>query len=176
MDSVAEQTVTEEASNQEQAPSNGDTTSGTVDSIMKRAKPPDQVTNREEPSGRKGFKFGRLREETSFQGNAAELEDPSVIIANPAYQEENHQIQKQAEVIKQEQADILSAQDQKFTQGGGIVNRMYQDEVDAAHQWQEDEERNQEVLDEVTCDDSKAETDERLVLALQLAILYVESY
>lgn len=171
MDTVAEQTMTGGPSNQEQVTGDGGTTSRTVDSIMK-AKPPDQGTNKEEPSGRKGFKFGKLREETSFQGNAAELEDSSVIIANPAYQEENNQIQKQVEMIKQEQADefSLSSQDQKFTQGGGIVNRMYQDEVDAPHQWQEDEERNQEVLDEVTCDDCKVETDERLVFTLQHVI------
>ena len=165
--SAGEQTSSGEPSSQEKATGDGGT-SGTEDNIMKRAKLPGQGTSKEEPSGRKGFKFGRLREETSFQVNTAELDDSSVIIANPAFQDENNQVQKQVDAIKQEQADkfSLSSQNQKLTQGGGIVNQMYQEGVDAPHQWQEDEERNQEVLDDVTVsDDCKVETDERLVFA-----------
>ncbi|XP_063858814.1 uncharacterized protein LOC135099972 isoform X2 [Scylla paramamosain] len=164
MDTVVQQTTTGESSGQEKTTGDGNT-NGTADSMTKRPKSPDQGNNEEEPSGRKGFKFGRLKEETSFQDDTPEFDDSSVIIANPAYQEENHHLQKQAEIIKQEQADKFSptSQDHKLRQGGGIVNCMYQDGVDASHQWQEEEEKKQEVLDEMTAsDDCKAETDESL--------------
>lgn len=168
MDTVAQQTTTGESSGQEKKMGD-DSTNGEADSMTKKPKPPDQETIEEEPSGRKGFKFGRLKEEISFQDNALEFDDSSFIIANPAYQEENHHLQKQAEIIKQEQTDKFNptSRDHQLQQGGGIVNHMYQEGMDASPQ--AEEEKKQEVLDEMTAsNDCKVETDERLASLLKI--------
>ncbi|KAG0711156.1 hypothetical protein GWK47_021212 [Chionoecetes opilio] len=160
METVAEQ-MTGGSTSQGQVAGDGGTTSGTLDSIVRRAKAPDQGNTVEERSGRKGFKFGRLREETSFHINSSDLDDPSVIIANPAYQEDNYQIQKEFG-MKKEQSDrlSLSSQDPKLSQGGGIVNRMFDEGLDVPPQWQQEEEGNQEVLEEAAPgDDGKGDSD-----------------
>lgn len=162
MDTMAGPTTSREPSGQEREPVDRSTTDGKAEMPPESEEPQGQGTNEEGTSGRKGFKFGRLKEEMNFQSTASELEDPSVIIANPAYLEGNHKKQKKGAVRKPEQVDKLglSSHDQEFTQGGGIINRMYQEGEDPQHKDEED--GNQEVLDDMkTNDDSKVESDER---------------
>lgn len=167
METVSDQTKTKESSSPEQKPVDTSSPNGKAESSECREESQVQGTNNDQlgnHNGKKGFKFGRLKEEVSFQGNAVELQDSSVIIANPAYQEDNHKVKKKAKVRKQAQADklSLSSHDQKFTQGGGIINKMYQEEADTPQPKDEDEEKNQEVLDNTTTDDScQVETDDR---------------
>ncbi|XP_050716963.1 uncharacterized protein LOC126998850 [Eriocheir sinensis] len=164
MDTMTGQTTAREPSGQEQEAVDRSTPDGKAESSAEREEPQSRGTNNEVSSGKKGFKFERLKEDVSFQSNAADLEDPSVIIANPAYQEEIHKRKKKGGVKKQEQVDKLdlSSHDQTFTQGGGIINRMYQEGADTP-QHKNEEENNQEVLDDVkTAEDSKLENDESL--------------
>lgn len=161
METMTSPTSTREASSLEQDTVDTRTPNSKAECSAKREETEEQGTSNDVATGRKGFKFGRLQEEVSFQSNFAELEDPSVIIANPAYQEDNHKSKKKGGGRKREQRDKLnlSSQDQKFTRGGGIVNRVYQ-EVDIPHD--KDEERNQEVLDNVAAvEDNNVENDER---------------
>lgn len=161
MDTMTGQTTARESSGQEQEAVDGSTPDGKAESSAEREETQSQGTNDEVSSGKKGFKFERLKEDVCFQSNATDLEDPSVIIANPAYQEEIHKSKKK--VKNQEQVDKLdlSSHDQKFTQGGGIINRMYREGADTSQQ-KDEEEKNQEVLDDVkTADDGKLENDER---------------
>lgn len=161
MDTITSQTSTKEPSGQEQEIADVGTSSGKTESSSKGEELQDQETNIEVTAG-KGFKFGRLKEEMKCQNNV-ELEDPSVIIANPAFKEEKRKIPKKAG-RKQERVDKLrmSSHDPKFTQGGGIINRMYQDGLDTPKHKDEGDDTNQEVVDEITtADDCKLENDER---------------
>lgn len=162
MDTMTGQTTAREPSGQEQEAVKS-TPNNTPETFAEREEPKNQGTNDEASSGKRGFKFERLKEDVSFQSNAADLEDPSVIIANPAYQEEIHKRKKKGGIKKQEEVDKLdlSSHDQKFTQGGGIINRMYQEGADPP-QDKDEEEKNQEVLnDQRSADDGKLENDER---------------
>lgn len=163
MDTVVGPSTSMESSSQEQETVDSSTPNGKAESPAEMDESQGPGTNDEATSGRKAFKFGRLKEEASLQSSAAELEDSSVIIANPAYLEGSRKKQKRAGGRKKEQVDklSLSSPDQKFSQGGGIINRMYQEEDSPQHK-DEEEESNQEVLDDkTTADDCNVENDER---------------
>lgn len=163
MDTVVGPTTSRESSSPEQETVDSSTPNGKAESPAEREESQGQGTSDEATSGKKGFRFGRLKEEASLQSSTTDLEDPSVIIANPAYLEGSRKKQKRAGGRKKEQVDdlSLSSSDQKFSQGGGIINRMYQEEDSPQHR-NEEEERNQEVLDDkTTADDGNAENDER---------------
>ncbi|XP_042236238.1 uncharacterized protein LOC121875683 isoform X2 [Homarus americanus] len=80
--------------------------------------------------GKKGFKFGRLKEEpVNFCNGSPGLKGMAVVIGNPAYQEESKQAQEEDKIKEKVQEQSLnvdpSVEDSQFIVGNGKVNGMY---------------------------------------------------
>nr|XP_053637131.1 uncharacterized protein LOC128692132 isoform X2 [Cherax quadricarinatus] len=135
--------------------------------VNELTKPQNSEAAQQLKKGKKGFKFGRLKEDPlSLSNGSSGLKDMSVIIGNPAYQDDSKHTQDEGGNRENHRQPInieSSLKGDTFIIENTTVNGMYPEQDGAGHSLEDNSSisRNQEAPDDLSVNGHPLESDDR---------------